>query len=72
MRTTITINDKLYRTLKLRAVESDETVSKYIEDAIKYQLLEDLEDLEDVKKRENESTQSFNDLVAEFKAEGLL
>jgi hypothetical protein len=72
MRTTITINDKLYRNLKLRAAESDETISKYVEDAIKYQLLEDLEDLEDVRKRANEPTQSFDDLVAEFKAEGLL
>ena len=72
MRTTITINDKLYRSLKLRAAESDETVSKYVEDAIKYQLLEDLEDLEDVRKRANEPTQSFDDLIAEFKAEGLL
>ena len=72
MRTTITINDKLYRSLKLRAAESDETISRYVEDAIKYQLLEDLEDLEDVRKRADEPTQSFDDLVAEFKAEGLL
>lgn len=72
MRTTITINDKLYRTLKLRAAESDETISRYVEDAIKYQLLEDLEDLEDTRKRAGEPTQSFDDLVAEFKAEGLL
>jgi hypothetical protein len=72
MRTTITINDKLYRNLKLRAAESDETISKYVEDAIKYRLLEDLEDLEDVRKRADEPTQSFDDLVAEFKAEGLL
>ena len=72
MRTTTTINDKLYYQLKKRAVDSGVTVSQYIEEAIKNQLLEDIEDLEAIEKRSNEPTYSFDDLVAEFKAEGLL
>ncbi len=72
MRTTITINDKLFRALKIRAAETDETVSSIVEDAIKYQLLEDMEDIETAKKRQNEPTLSFDSLVAELKAEGLL
>lgn len=72
MRTTITINDKLYRALKLRAAESNVSVSAIIEDAVKFQMLEDLEDIEEAKKLENEPTHSFDELVAEFKREGLL
>jgi hypothetical protein len=72
MRTTINLNDKVFRALKIRAAESDESISSFVEDAIKYQVLEDLEDLEDVKNREREEVLSFNDLVKEFKAEGLL
>lgn len=72
MRTTITINDKLFRALKLRAAESNESISSIVEDAIKFQMLEDIEDIEIAKKRENEPTHSFDELVAEFKAEGLL
>jgi hypothetical protein len=72
MRTTITINDKLFRALKLRAAESNESISSIVEDAIKFQMLEDLEDIEIAKKRENEPTHSFDELVAEFKSEGLL
>ncbi len=72
MRTTITINDKVYRALKLRAAESNETISAIIEDAVKYQILEDLEDIEEAKRRETEPTQSFSQLVSEFKEEGLL
>jgi uncharacterized protein YwgA len=72
MRTTITLNDKVFRALKLRAAETDESISKFVEDAVKYQLLEDLEDIEDAQKRAGESTHSFDDLVAEFTAEGLL
>jgi hypothetical protein len=72
MRTTITINDKLFRTLKIRAAETDESISQLVEDAVKYQVLEDFEDIEDAVKREHESAHSFDDLVKQFKAEGLL
>jgi len=72
MRTTITINDKLLRTLKLRAADADTSVSAIVEDAVKYQILEDFEDIEDAQKRVNEPQYSFNDLVKQYKAEGLL
>ncbi len=72
MRTTITINDKLFRALKIRAAETDESVSTLVENAVKYQLLEDLEDVEDVHKRKSEPVYPFDELVAELKTEGLL
>lgn len=72
MRTTITINDKLFRSLKMRAAESDKSVSALVEDAVKYQVLEDFEDIEDAQKRVDEKEYSFDDLVNEYKAEGLL
>ena len=72
MRTTINLNDKVYRALKVRAAESDESISNFVEDAVKYQVLEDVEDLADVKNRESDEILSFDDLVKEFKAEGLL
>lgn len=72
MRTTMTINDKLYRQLKRRSFESGVSVSRYVEEAITYQLLEDLEDLEAVRDRADEPTYSFDELVSELKAEGLL
>ncbi len=72
MRTTITINDKLFRILKMRAAESDESVSQLVEDAVKHQVLEDFEDIEDAVERGHESAHSFDELVKQFKAEGLL
>ncbi|MCE7936740.1 CopG family transcriptional regulator [Candidatus Saccharibacteria bacterium CPR2] len=72
MRTTITLNDKLYKTLKVQAAASGESLSTLIEEAIKHQLLEDIEDLQDIKDRENDPTFLFDDLVKEFKKEGLL
>jgi len=72
MRTTITINDKLLRTLKLRAADSDTSVSAIVEDAVKYQILEDFEDIEDAQKCSSEQEYSFDDLVRQYQAEGLL
>ena len=72
MRTTITLNDKIFRALKMRAAASDQSISQLVEDAVKYQVLEDSEDIEDVSKREHEPSYSFDDLVKQFKAEGLL
>jgi Ribbon-helix-helix domain len=72
VRTTVTINDKLFRALKMRAAETDVSISRFVEDAIKYQVLEDFEDIEDAENRQRESTHSFDDLVRQFKAEGLL
>jgi plasmid stability protein len=72
MRTTITINDKIYKALRIRAAESGETVSRLVEDALKEQVLEDLDDLQTVKQRENETTIDFRTFVKELKADGLL
>lgn len=72
MRTTITLNDKIFKALRVRAAESGETVSALVEDAIKEQVLEDLNDLQTVKERENEPAIDFRTFVKELKADGLL
>jgi hypothetical protein len=72
MRTTITLNDKIYKAIRVRAAESGESVSSVIEDAIKEQVLEDLDDLQAVKERGNESALDFRVFVEELKADGLL
>ena len=72
MRTTITFHDAVYKALKMRAAQTNETISEIVEDAVKYELLEDLQDREDIVKRKSESTLSFDELLKEFKSEGLL
>ncbi len=72
MRTTIILNDALYRAVKVKAAQSDETVSSIIQDALVFQLLEDQEDIEAAEKRADEAELPFDELVTEFKSEGLL
>lgn len=72
MRTTLTLNDKVYKALKIRAAESGKSISTMVEDALKEQLLEDLEDFATVKERENEPAVDFKTFVKELKADGLI
>jgi len=72
MRTTITINDALFKSLKMYAAGTGQTISGVVEDAVKEQLLEDTYDLELAQKRNDEPTFSFEELVKDFKSEGLL
>ena len=72
MRTTITLKDSTYRTLKHRAAETGQTFSALAEEAIKNQLLEDLEDEEAISARAGEPSMSFDEFVKELKRDGLL
>lgn len=53
----------------MQAAESDQSLSSLIEDAVTFQMLEDLQAVKD---RENEPTMKFDDFVKELKADGLL
>lgn len=68
----MTINDKLYQLLKRRALDSGESVSALVEDALVGQILEDAADIEEAERRMKEPTLSYDELVRELKAEGLL
>ncbi len=72
MRTTITINDKLFKNLKVYAASTGATLSSVVEEAVKNQLLEEADDSQEAKKRSKEPLAPFDELVAEFKASGLL
>ena len=72
MRTTINFHDSTYRALRLRAAESDASIASLVEAAVVAQLLEDAEDIEDASKRTSDSVHSFDELVEQFKADGLL
>lgn len=49
--------------------ETGQTMSEYIEGAIQHQLLENLQDIQDARKRNEEQTFPFDELVAELKNE---
>jgi len=50
-KTTLYLDSKLYKTLKLRAVESGQSVSSLMNDALQAQLSEDLADINNIRQR---------------------
>lgn len=71
-RATIYIKDDLYRALKLKAAEQDETLSNLVNAAIQLQLSEDVTDLEIVKERRKHAERNFSTFVRELRRDGHL
>jgi len=69
-RATIYLEEELHRALKLKSLESDQSISHLVNDAIRTTLAEDLEDLSDVEERQREKTLSYEDFLKELKSRG--
>lgn len=69
-RATIYLDADLHRALRLKAAETDQSISKLVNDAVKAALLDDAEDLQAFEDRIGEPTVSFQDFVADLKSRG--
>jgi hypothetical protein len=71
-RTTVYLDPVLYKALRLKAIESEQSVSEIINDAIKWQLAEDAEDLAAFEERKDEIPIPYDEFVKRLKKDGLL
>ena len=71
-RTTVYLEADLQRALKLKAAETDTSVSTLINRAVKLALAEDAEDLAAFEKRAKEPSRAFESVLKELKRDGLL
>ncbi len=69
-RTTVYLDPDLHRTLQLKAIESETSVSNIINEAIKALLLEDAEDLATFDERAGDRLISYEDMVKKLKKDG--
>ena len=69
-RATVYLDPAIHRVLKIRAVETDYSISKIINDALRHELAEDQEDLAVFAKRAKEPTVSYEDLLKKLKSDG--
>lgn len=69
-RSTIYFDPELHRALRLKAAETDRSVSDLVNDAVKLFLSEDAEDLAAFEERAGEPNLSFEAVVAALKADG--
>lgn len=69
-RSTIYFDPELHRALRLKAAETDRSVSDLVNDAVKLILSEDAEDLAAFEDRADEPNLLFEVVVAALKADG--
>lgn len=71
---TLYLDSKMYMTLKLRAVESGQSISALMNEALQAQLSEDLEDITSIRRRRAKKEQplSYEAALKELQQNGTL
>jgi predicted transcriptional regulator len=69
-RATVYFDDNLHKALRIKAMESDRTISDLVNDAIRLALEEDQEDLAAIRKRRNQVPISYESFLKELKSRG--
>lgn len=71
---TLYLDSKMYKTLKLRAVETGQSISGLMNEALQAQLNEDLEDITTIRSRlvKKETPLSYEAALEELKSRGIL
>jgi Antitoxin-like ribbon-helix-helix len=71
-RATVYFDAEIHRALRLKAAESDRSVSDLVNEAVRESLAEDASDLEALKTRSGERRHKFEDVVERLKRRGAL
>ena len=69
-RATVYFDPALHRALRLKAAETDCSISDLVNDAVKQALAEDADDFESFEAREHEADYVFEDVVKDLKRRG--
>ena len=71
-RATVYFDESIHKALRLKAAETDQTVSELVNAAVRTTLAEDAEDLAAFRARVKEPTLVFEDFVRDLKRRGKL
>ena len=69
-RATVYFDVKVHRALRLKAAETDRSVSELVNEAVRESLSEDAADLEAFKERSRERRHKFEDVLKQLKRRG--
>lgn len=71
-RSTVYLDSKLHRALKIKAAEQDRTISDIINEAVSQILAEDYEDLKAFEDRKKEPGLDFEAVLKDLKTSGMI
>ncbi len=69
-RATVYFDPFLHRALRMKAAETDRSISELVNEAVRAALAEDASDIEAFEVRENEPDYAFEDVVKDLKRRG--
>ena len=69
-RSTVYFNPDLHRALRIKAADTQRTVSELVNDAVRVALREDQEDLTAFVERQDEPVLTYEELLSDLKAHG--
>ncbi|MBU1043275.1 MAG: CopG family transcriptional regulator [Candidatus Omnitrophica bacterium] len=69
-RATIYLNSALHHALRLKAAETEHTISELVNEAVSFALAEDSTDLSEYNKRKKEPTITFESFLKKLKKDG--
>jgi len=71
-RATVYFDSQIHRVLRLKAAETDRSISDLVNDAVRMSLAEDAEDLAAFKERAHEPNLVFEDVLKDLRKRGKL
>jgi hypothetical protein len=71
-KTTLYLSPSVRKALKKRVVDTNQTMSDYVDRAVAYAIAEDLEYIETIDERRNEPTETLDEFLKAIKADGLI
>ena len=71
-RATVYLDPELHRALRIKAAETDQSVSDIVNEAVRLTLAEDAEDLADYRVRAKEPTLDFETVLKDLRRRGKL
>ncbi|MBI4382298.1 MAG: CopG family transcriptional regulator [candidate division NC10 bacterium] len=71
-RATVYFDSQIHRALRLKAAETDRSVSNLVNDAVRMSLAEDAEDLAAFEERAREPNLAFEDMLKDLRKRGKL
>jgi len=69
-RSTVYLDPELHRALRIKAAETERSVSELVNEAVKYALIEDSIDLKSFEERKDEPLVRFEDVLKKLKKNG--
>lgn len=69
---TLYLDETVHKALRLKAAETQQSMSALVNDALRASMTEDFDDLQEIRKRRHEKTVGFEAFLGQLKKDGII